>query len=149
MKYCQKCGKALMDGAAFCPGCGSSVGGAVPVGSTVPVTTEAYEEAVSCSLVCVIVSAVLLLTAAAVWWFVSMWLGVILCLAAELVAVVPNTKVQNLFKKNNRHITDKKQRKAKEKALRKELGKRNAAYRFSFIFAAICFVFLIGFVFLI
>lgn len=123
MKYCLKCGKEIMDEAVVCPGCGCAV---EQKKSAVPQKT--YEQAIQCSAACCAISAVLLVLGIAVALFVSALLGAILCLAAEIIAVIPNTNVQKLFKKNNSHITDKKALKAAEKALRKELKQKNKAY---------------------
>lgn len=134
MKYCAKCGKEVMDEAVICPNCGCSVEKKV----TVPQQT--YEQAIQCSAVCGVISAILLVLGVVAALFVSVLLGVILCLAAEIIAVIPNTKVQKLFKQNNSHITDKKVLKNDEKALRKKLKKQNGAYAFASVIAMVALV---------
>ena len=111
--------------------------------SPAPATMADYERAINCSLLCVLISAVLLIAAVAVWWFVNIYVGYFLCLAGELIALIPNTRVQRLFKKANSHIADKKQRKTMEKALRKDLKKKNGAYCTTFVTACVCLAVLI------
>lgn len=134
MKYCAKCGKEVMDEAMICPSCGCAVQ------KEKKAAKQTYEDAIRNAGTFVAIGTALLALGIVVGLFVSVLLGAILCLAAELVAVMPNTKVQKLFKQNNSHIADKKQLKADEKALRKELKKKNGAYAASFVIAMIALV---------
>ena len=134
MKYCAKCGKEIMDEAVICPGCGCAVQqGQQP-------SKQNYEDAIHNAGAWVAISIILLVLGIAVGLFVSVLLGAVLCLVAEMVAVMPNTKVQKLFKQNNSHITDKKQLKADEKALRKELKQKSGAYAATSVISVIALV---------
>ena len=143
MKFCAKCGKEVMDEAVICPGCGCAVQ------QVKQQPKQSYEDAIQNAGTCVTISVILLVLGIAVGLFISVLLGTVLCLAAELVAVMPNTRVQKMFKQNNSHIADKKQLKADEKALRKELKKKNGAYAASFVIAALALVGVIVFALLI
>lgn len=134
MKYCAKCGKELFDEAVMCPVCGCAVQ------QEKKVAKQTYEDAICNAVTFVAIGAALLGLGVVVGLFVSVLFGAILCLAAELVVLVPNTKVQKVFKQNNSHISDKKQLKNDEKAVRKELKKKSGAYAASFVIAAVALV---------
>ena len=77
--------------------------------------------------------------------FINAWLGIVMCLVAELIALTTNTKVQKLFKKNNANNSDKKKLKEDEKKVRRELKGKNSAYSASFVIAYIALICLIVF----
>lgn len=139
MNYCAKCGKEVVDEAVICPSCGCAVE------QKKEISKQTYENAIRNSGTFVTVSVILLVLGIVAGLFVSVLLGAVLCLAAELVAVIPNTKVQKLFKQNNSHIADKKQLKTDEKALRTELKKKNGAYAVASVISIIALVGVIAF----
>lgn len=139
MKFCAKCGKEILDEAVICPGCGC----AVAMQASAPKVS--YEQAISNSGVMVAVGSILLALGVFVALFVNVFLGAVLCLAAEIVFVIPNTKIQKLFKQNNYGISDKAKLKAEEKALRKELKKSNKAYAAASVLSIIALVCVIAF----
>lgn len=135
MKYCSKCGKEIMDEAVVCPGCGCAV-----ENKKAAATNQTYEQAIQCSSACGVISTILFVLGVVVALFINVVIGAVLCLAAEIVALIPNTRVQKLFKRNNSHITDKKALKAAEKALRKELKQKNKAYAFTSVVSIIALI---------
>lgn len=143
MKYCQKCGKELNDAAVICPGCGCPVNGRTEISEK-----DAYRQAAQCATRYNVIGCVLLALGVAVAWFINYWIGAALLLAAELVCLTPNTKVQSLFKRNNQSAMDKKQFKNEWKALTNELKKENGAYRISFAIAIIALICLIAVLFM-
>lgn len=136
MKYCTKCGKELLDEAVMCPGCGCPIEGA-QIQSTPAKKAASYDEAVKGAVTTNIISAVVLAAGVVCALLVNVWIGIIACLAAELVAVIPNTKLQKAIKQNNSTITDKKQMKATAKAIQKDVKSKSGAYKGSFIIAYI------------
>lgn len=142
MKYCTKCGKEIMDEAAICPGCGCAVG------QTAAVTAEvSYDNCVKGASTTNSISAVVLALGVACALFVNVWVGVVLCLVAELVALSPNSKWQKTFKSNNSTL-QKNDFKAKAKECQKELKAKYVAFKFSFILGYIALACLIVFVLL-
>lgn len=139
MKFCEKCGKEIMDEAVICPGCGCAV-----VQKT-QVKQVSYDDCVKGAATTNIISGIVLALGVFCALFVNAWLGVVLCLAAELIALAPNSKWQKLFKKNN-IIADKKEFKNKAKQCQKELKLKCTAFKFSFVLAYISLACLIVFV---
>lgn len=135
MKFCSKCGMQLIDAASVCGGCGTCV----------KADSDGYEDALACSMTCCIISGILLFLGILIALLFSILLGVLLCLGAEIVAVIPNTKVQNIFKKRHYDIADKTALKEKKKILKQQLGESNAAFKFSFVLSAVSLLFLILF----
>ncbi len=139
MNQCTHCGRSIPDGATICTNCGQHR--AYP--------TKDLERAVTSAAATNIISIALILAGGLIGWFVSIYLGVILCLAAELVALIPNTKLSGAIKRAHQPITDKKGYKATAKAITKDVKKANSAFRFSFVLAAIALCLLIIFALLI
>lgn len=139
MKYCKHCGKEIMDEAIICPGCGCKA-----ENERVKVNKPTYDEAVSGAATTNIIAAVILMLGIFVALFINVWLGVVLCLVAEVVSLVPKSKVQGILKDSNRSL-DKKEYRAKAKQCQKELKAKYSAYKFSFILAYIAFTCLIVF----
>lgn len=137
MKFCQKCGKEIMDEAVICPGCGCAISNATSAKKEV-----SYDDAVSKAATTNVISIILLAAGIICWLLVNMWVGAILCLAAELVALIPNTKLQKACK-SNISTTDKKAFKAQCKEIATDMKKKYAGYKFSKILAIICLVCLI------
>lgn len=131
MKICEKCGKEIADEILECPNC-----------SIIPLYEQVLKNAKAINIVAIALIVVAIICAL----FVNAWFGAILCLVAELVCLIPNTKVQKLFKKNNVGISDKKKLKADSKALIKDLKTKNKNYKLSFLVATIALILLIAFV---
>lgn len=79
-----------------------------------------------------IIAIVVLLSGIVSFVFINGWLGAVLCLLAELIALRPNTKLLKHFIPEN-PTTDKKTLRADKKALQKELKSKNKDYKFSFV----------------
>lgn len=131
MKFCEKCGKEIADEILECPNC-----------SIMPL----YEQALKNAKTMNIVSIALIVVGVICALFVNAWLGAIVCFVAEIVCLIPNTKVQKLFKKNNVGTSDKKKLKSDSKALIKDLKTNNKSYKLSFLVAVIALILLIAFV---
>ena len=132
MKTCEKCGKEFADEILECPDCTAK--------------GQVYEQALKNAKIMNIVALLLMAVGVICALFVNAWLGAILCLGTEIVCLIPNTKIQKLFKQNNAQTTDKKKFKADNKALTKELKSKNKDYKFSFIIALVALALLIAFV---
>ena len=70
------------------------------------------------------------------WLLINVWVGVILCLVAEMVALSANSKLLKAFKQNGLSRKSK-QDNMKMKAIKKELKANNSAYKFSMILGII------------
>lgn len=151
-KFCSHCGKELMLAAVMCPGCGCMVEQPVPqqqvysapkqaAPKKAPLKPVTYEEVIQNAKITNIISAALLVASAFVWWFFSVNGGAFIALATEFVALIPNTKLQNLFKRNGLGKANKEE----IKAITKDLKSKNTAFRFSFVIAVIALICLILF----
>ena len=125
-KFCQKCGKELLDAAVMCPGCGSTIDSA-PAPKVV-----SYDAPVKSAGITLAISIALLVLGATVGLTVDSLIGAVVCLAAELVALIPNTRLQSMLKKN---VTapDSLQKKTEMKNITKELRSKYPAFAASFI----------------
>lgn len=132
MKICKKCGKEIADDILECQDCNAKA--------------QAYEQTLKNAKIMNIVALALIVVGIICALFVNAWLSAVLCLVAEMVCLLPNSKIQKLFKQNNAQTTDKKKLKADNKALVKELKSKNKDYKFSFIIALVALVLLITFV---
>jgi uncharacterized membrane protein YkgB len=130
MKFCQKCGKEIMDEAVVCLGCGC------PVATESKKTEVPYEECLKGVGTTNIISAVITLLGVVCWLLINVWVGVILCLVAEMVALSANSKLLKAFKQNGLSRKSK-QDNMKMKAIKKELKANNSAYKFSMILGII------------
>ena len=130
MKFCQKCGKEIMDEAVVCPGCGC------PVATESKKTEGSYEECLKGVGTTNIISAVITLLGVVCWLLINVWVGVILCLVAEMVALSANSKLLKAFKQNGLSRKSK-QDNMKMKAIKKDLKANNSAYKFSMILGII------------
>jgi len=135
MKYCAHCGKELFDGAVICPGCGCSA-----EVNAAPKKVN-YEEAVSGAATTNIISGILLALGIVCALFVNVWIGMIACLAAEIVAVIPNTKLRSAIKQHN-HGADKQT----IKTVTGDMKDVDSAFKFSFILSYIALACVIVFV---
>ena len=142
MKYCSKCGKELLDEAVICMGCGCAVEQAQVKKN---INKEmSYNDCVKDAAKTNIISGIILAVGVICGLFVSILIGAILCLVAEIVAIIPNSKVQKMIKAKE-NTSDKKAFKATSKSITKELKANNAAYKFSIVLAVISLVCLIAF----
>lgn len=139
MKFCSKCGKEIMDEAVVCPSCGCAVETETP-----KIKEVSYDDYVKGAATTNIISAVVIALGIVTWLFVNMWLGAILCLVAELIALSPNSKVQKALKQNGL-VGNTKEMKEKRKAIMKDLKAKNSAYKFSMILAIVALILLIVF----
>lgn len=130
MKFCQKCGKEIMDEAVVCPGCGCSVA------EEIKKSEVSYVECLKGVGTTNIISAVITLLGVVCWLLINVWVGVILCLVAEMVALSANSKLLKAFKQNGLSRKSK-QDNMKMKAIKKELKANNSAYKFSMILGII------------
>lgn len=130
MKYCQKCGKEIMDEAVVCPVCGCSVT------EEIKKAEVSYAECLKGVGTTNIISAVITLLGVVCWLLINVWVGVILCLVAEMVALTANSKLLKAFKQNGLSRKSK-QDNMKMKAIKKELKANNSAYKFSMILGII------------
>lgn len=139
MKFCSKCGKELMDEAVICTGCGCAV-------RSEPKPKEVSLDAlVKGASTTNIISAIVLVFGIVCALFVNVLAGAMLCLVAELVALVPNSKLQKALKNNYKSL-DKKTRKASCSKCTKDLKSKYFGFKFSFILGYLSFFFLIAFI---
>ncbi len=139
MKFCQKCGKEIMDEAVVCPGCGCSIE------KEVKIKEASYDDCLKGAATTNIISIVVIVLGVVCWLLVNMWIGAILCLVAEFIALSANSKLQKAFKQNGL-IGNSKEVKEKKKAIMKDLKSKHPAYKFSMILAVIALVLLVIFV---
>lgn len=138
MKYCEKCGKEIMEEAVICPGCGCAV-------KQQPVKREiSYNDCVKGATTTNIIAGIVLAVGVLCALFVNVWIGVVLCLVAELVSLAPNSKVQKALKANVK-AASKNEFKQIARQTTKDLKYNYAAYKFSFILAYIALACLIVF----
>lgn len=127
MKFGKKFGKRNVD---------ETVGCDCPVEQTADEnssgTNKALLDLIKHAKITNIIAIVVLLLGIVSFVFINGWLGAVLCLIAEVIAVFPNTKVRKHFISGN-EATDKKTRRANQKVLQKELKSKNKDYRFSFV----------------
>lgn len=139
MKFCQKCGNQVMDEAVVCPSCGCAIE------KKVFAKEVSYDDCVKGAVTTNIISAVVIALGIVCWLLINMWIGAILCLVAEFIALIPNSKVQKAFKQNG--LTgNSKEAKTKKKEIVKDLNKKSRAYSFSKVLSVIALVLLIIFV---
>lgn len=132
MKICEKCGKEIADGIFECQDCVAKA--------------QAYEHVLKNAKIMNIIALALMVSSIICALFLNTWLGAVLCLGAEIVCLIPNTKIQKLFKQKSAQITDNKNFKMAKKTLVKELKSKNKDYKFSFIIALVALFLLIAFV---
>ncbi len=126
MKYCAKCGKEIMDDAVICPGCGCAIA------KETKVKQVSYDDCVKGAATTNIISVLILAAGVLCGLFVSVLVGAVLCLVAEILVLMPNSKLQKAFKSNNKSL-DKKEFKEKAKQCKKDMKAKYSAYKFSFV----------------
>jgi len=143
MKYCSKCGKELMDEAVICTGCGCPV---QPQSQPKPQRKEVpLDDMVKGAATTNIIAAIILALGVCCALLVNGWVGAALCLAAEVVALVPNSKLQKALKRNYSALDKKAFKEAGKKDI-KELKAKYSGFKFSFILAYVALACLIVFV---
>lgn len=133
MKFCQRCGEEIMDEEAFCPGCGCTVA------KEIEKTEISYAKCVKAAVTTDILSAVAIVLGIICWLLINMWVGVILCLAAEFIALSPDLNLQRAFKRNGLNRKSKED-KEKMRTIKRNLKSENPAYKFSAALAVIAMV---------
>lgn len=134
MKFCEKCGKEILEDAVVCPNCGCAV-------KKEEVKKEVnYADLVKGSSTTNIIGIIVLAVGIIVGLFLSVLVGCILCLAAEFIILSPRNKLNKAIKQNNQPITDKKAFKAESKRIQKEVGQQNGAFKVSMVFAIIALI---------
>ena len=133
MKFCQRCGEEIMDGEVFCPGCGCTVA------KEIEKTEISYAKCVKVAVKTAILSAVAIVLGIICWLLINMWVGVILCLAAEIIALSPDSNLQRAFKRNGLNRKSKED-KEKMRTIKRNLKSENPAYKFSAVLAVIAVV---------
>ena len=108
----------------------------------------AYAKALENSMMFALLGLGSLVLGVLVWFLFSMWIGAILAIGAEILALMPNTLLHNAFKRYNQN-PDRKARNQEEKALRKEMRAKYPGYQFSFILGVACFCVAVVFIVLI
>ncbi len=143
MKYCEKCGKELFDEAVLCVGCGCPVGNGAYKNYNKPKDTS-LDQYVWDAGTTNVIALLLLLAGAVLGLFVEDcgYIGAVVCLVAELVALIPNTKFQKEVKGIYWKLP-KSEMKYKAKQSQQSLKSRYPSYRFSFIIAYIALVLMI------
>ncbi|MBQ8767805.1 MAG: zinc ribbon domain-containing protein [Clostridia bacterium] len=162
MKICQNCGKELAEEFKYCNSCGAEIeetNNKEVVVSTTESTGEQstvneyqdiqsvesndeYISLISKSKTTNLISIGVLVVGIMSLLFINGWLGAVLCFVAEIVALIPNTKIQKLFKSKNPTM-DKKSFKTNLKALQKDLKTKSKDFKTSFIIAIIALVCLV------
>ncbi len=126
MKYCEKCGRELLDEAVICPGCGCAVNGAAQKARQN--SDEAgYSAAVSSAntmlwggTACFVVGIIAFLA-------ISIYVGSALCVVAALLYAMPMNKLRNAVKE--RSGADKEAFKAELKQADTQVSNQSSAYR--------------------
>lgn len=136
MKFCQKCGMEIMDEAVVCPGCGCAVAGAIEAKQV------NYDDCVKGATTTNAVAGAVLAIGFICSMFVNAWLGGALCLVAEILALIPNSKLQKTLKSNLNGM-EKSELKNKAKEIKKDLKSKYGAFKISFIIAYVALAILI------
>lgn len=142
MKFCEKCGKEIMDEAVVCPGCGCAVV------KEIKKAEVSYEKCIKGAVTTNILSAVAMALGIICWLLINVWIGVILCLVAEFVALSVDSKLKKAFKQNGLNRKSKED-KEKMKDIKKDLRSKNPAYKFSTVLGVIAVVLVVIFALLI
>lgn len=117
----------------FCPGCGCTVA------KEIEKTEISYAKCVKVAVTTAILSAVAIVLGIICWLLINMWVGVILCLAAEFIALSPDSNLQRAFKRNGLNRKSKED-KEKMRTIKRNLKSENPAYKFSAVLAVIAVV---------
>ncbi len=104
MKYCEKCGKEIMEEAVVCPGCGCAV---KKSNDTAQMYTDAVEKAAKSSTTFLALGIVFMLLGVVVALFVNVWIGAVLLLVSEFLCLMPKSKINSIVKRNNSSLSKK------------------------------------------
>lgn len=127
-----------MDETVICQGCGCAVE------KEIKKAEVSYEKCIEGAVITNIISGFLIIVGFICFLFINTWIGAILSLVAEIVAFLPNSKLQNAFKQSG--ISRKsKEDKEKIRAIKKDLKSKNPAYKFSVVLGFIDLVFVVIF----
>ncbi|MBR2952798.1 MAG: zinc ribbon domain-containing protein [Clostridia bacterium] len=165
MKTCKNCGKEVAEEFKYCNSCGAEIEEVTDENVDIESientaeqpevneyqniqpadSNDEYLPLISNSKTTNLISIGLLAVGVISLLFINGWLGAILCFVAEIVAVIPNTKVQKLFKSKNPTM-DKKSFKTNLKELQNDLKAKSKDFKLSFLLALIALVLLVVFV---
>ncbi len=146
MSFCQKCGKELPEGVACdCENTQS------PINESVFVTSPAdnddndgeYLDLTKKCILINIIAIVLFVGGVASLLLINEWVAAIIFFIAEVLALVPNAKLQKLCKTKN-PTADKKAQRSIVKETIKRIKAKDKNFRFSFIIAIICLISLVA-----
>ena len=138
MKFCEKCGKEILDETIDC-NCSAETNADKMEPSQPNIE---FLELIKNSKKTNIIAIVLIALGLIGFLFINGWLGAIICFIAEIIAVLPNTKVQKLFKSKHPEV-DKKSLKNELKPLQNELKSKNKDFKLSFILGYIALAMLV------
>ncbi|MBO5066017.1 MAG: hypothetical protein J6D06_07895 [Clostridia bacterium] len=147
MKYCEKCGKEIIDENMGCTECNKpevELNDESILNEENGLHNDAYFQLIKNAKITNIIGIALLPIAILFAFIFNGFSGAVLCFVAECIALLPKTKVQKKFKKENKSVTDKKQQKAEFKRLNKDLKSKSVSYKMSFIIAIVALALLIS-----
>lgn len=130
MKTCDKCKREFTSEMINCPYC----------------SQELYENAIKVSKTTNIIAISIIVIGIILALFVNSWVGGILCLIAEIISLVPNTKLTKTIKQNNTEISDKKILQSETKLLSKEMKLKNKNYKYSTPISFIALILMVIFI---
>lgn len=126
MKYCEKCGKELLDEAVVCPGCGCAVK-AAPQKEDSKYGEVSYDAAVSSVNTMLWSGSACLVIGIIVFLAVSIYVGTILCVAAAVLFSMPMKNLRKAVKE--KCGADKEAFKAEFKRINAQISEQNSTYR--------------------
>lgn len=132
MKFCEKCGKEIMDDAVVCPGCGCSVKSEKSQSAnTGELNTTGF----------LVGGIILLAIGIIVGWVFNAWVGIIALLIAEIIFACVRTKIKKSIK-----ATDPSIQKSDIKAKIKEVESANTGAKVCHILTIVAFIILIVYI---
>ena len=146
MAFCKKCGKELPEG-VICD-CENTQS---PINESISVTSPADNDDIDgeyldltkkCSIIN-IVAIVLFVGGVASLLLINEWVAALIFFVAEVLALVPNAKLQKLCKTKN-PTADKKAQRSIVKETTKRIKTKDKNFNFSFIIAIICLISLVA-----
>ncbi len=136
MKFCEKCGKEIMDEAVVCPGCGCATKKTAV--STMP-KPQSYEDAIKNSGTMLIIGGVLFVVGAVIGWLFNWIIGAVMLFVSEVLLMAPATALRKAVKKNNPAMKNK-ELSAEVKNVTKELGDKAKAMKIARVLAIVACV---------
>lgn len=131
---CPNCKNKISDGVKICPQCGCAVTAVNEKASVV------YRHAVENAFITDIIGVSIMLLGAVLGFLLNAYLGAVLLLAAEIITMIPNSKLQKAFKNNGLTKSDK----DKMKEIMKNLKAECPGYKISKILAPVALILLIS-----